>query len=277
MAHNFADLFEHAVDAYGPDRLAVVEDDRRLTYAGLEAEANRWSHALSSRGVGPGDHVAVHLRNGVDCLALFLGILKIRAVPGSINYRYGGSELRYLYDYSDACALVFHREFTPLVTGAVEGLEGLQHLIVVDDGSGAGPLPAGAVDSREVLEEGILAMRPGNRLTDVSHALEVATRRAEERHGLALGIVDGYGGHGIGREMHEWPFLANEGRAGKGPRLQVGSVLAVEPMLVLGGETATHVLGDDWTVVTADGAPASHWEHTVAVTPDGPRILTPRP
>ena len=153
MAHNFADLFEHAVDAYGPDRLAVVEDDRRLTYAGLEAEANRWSHALSSRGVGPGDHVAVHLRNGVDCLALFLGILKIRAVPVSINYRYGGSELRYLYDYSDACALVFHREFTPLVTGAVEGLEGLQHLIVVDDGSGAGPLPAGAVDSREVLEE----------------------------------------------------------------------------------------------------------------------------
>ncbi|HHX85797.1 MAG TPA: type I methionyl aminopeptidase [Actinomycetales bacterium] len=131
--------------------------------------------------------------------------------------------------------------------------------------------------TREVLEEGILAMRPGNRLTDVSHALEVATRRAEERHGLALGIVDGYGGHGIGREMHEWPFLANEGRAGKGPRLQVGSVLAVEPMLVLGGETATHVLGDDWTVVTADGAPASHWEHTVAVTPDGPRILTPRP
>lgn len=130
--------------------------------------------------------------------------------------------------------------------------------------------------TREVLEEGILAMRPGARLTDVSHALEVATRRAEERHGMALGIVDGYGGHGIGRQMHEWPFLANEGRAGKGPRLQVGSVLAVEPMLVLGGETATRVLSDEWTVVTVDGAPASHWEHTVAVTESGPRILTPR-
>lgn len=131
--------------------------------------------------------------------------------------------------------------------------------------------------TREVLEEGILAMRPGARLTDVSHALEVATRRAEERHGVALGIVDGYGGHGIGRQMHEWPFLANEGRAGKGPRLQVGSVLAVEPMLVLGGETATRVLSDEWTVVTVDGAPASHWEHTVAVTESGPRILTVRP
>ena len=131
--------------------------------------------------------------------------------------------------------------------------------------------------TREVLAEGILAMRPGNRLTDVSHALEVATRAAEERHGISLGIVDGYGGHGIGREMHEWPFLANEGKPGRGPRLQEGSVLAIEPMLVLGGETDTRTLGDDWTVVTVDGAPAAHWEHTVAVTADGPRILTPRP
>lgn len=130
--------------------------------------------------------------------------------------------------------------------------------------------------TREVLEEGISVMLPGNRLTDVSHALESATRRAERRHGISLGIVDGFGGHGIGRRMHEWPFLPNEGKAGKGPRMQEGSVLAVEPMLVLGGETDTRTLADDWTVVTVDGAPASHWEHTVAVTADGPRILTPR-
>lgn len=145
---------------------------------------------------------------------------------------------------------------------------------------GVGGLPADVAAlneaTREVLEEGILAMRPGNRLTDVSHALETATRRAEERHGVSLGIVDGFGGHGIGRQMHEWPFLPNEGRAGKGPKLQEGSVLAVEPMLVLGGETDTRTLADDWTVVTVDGASASHWEHTVAVTADGPRILTPR-
>lgn len=131
--------------------------------------------------------------------------------------------------------------------------------------------------TREVLAEGLQAMRPGSRLTDVSHALEVATRRAEERHGISLGIVDGFGGHGIGREMHEWPFLANEGKPGRGPRLQVGSVLAIEPMLVLGGETDTKTLEDDWTVVTVDSAPAAHWEHTVAVTETGPRILTPRP
>lgn len=131
--------------------------------------------------------------------------------------------------------------------------------------------------TREVLEEGMLAMQPGKKLTDVSHALELATRRAEEKHGISLGIVDGFGGHGIGQEMHEWPFLANEGKPGRGPKLQEGSVLAIEPMLVLGGETDTKTLSDDWTVVTVDGAPAAHWEHTVAVTADGPRILTPRP
>ena len=128
----------------------------------------------------------------------------------------------------------------------------------------------------EVLAQGLLAMQPDARLTDVSHALEQATRDAERRHGIRLGIVDGYGGHGIGRRLHEDPFLANEGRPGRGPRLVVGSVLAIEPMLILGGETDTEVLDDDWTVVTADGSRSAHWEHTVAVTADGPRILTPR-
>ena len=152
MAHNLADLFEHAVDAYGDDRLAVVEDDRRLTFTGLEEEANRWSSALSSLGVGTGDHVAVHLRNGVDCLALILGILKLRAVPISVNYRYSGSELRYLYDYSDTSVLVFHREFGPAVTGAIGGLDALRHTIVVEDGSGEGTVPSGALGAREILD-----------------------------------------------------------------------------------------------------------------------------
>ena len=127
-----------------------------------------------------------------------------------------------------------------------------------------------------VLARGIEAMVPGNKLTDVSHALEVATREAEERFGVQLGILDGYGGHGIGRTMHEEPFLANEGRPHRGPLIQEGSVLAIEPMLILGGEVDSEVLEDEWTVVTVDGSPASHWEHTVAATAGGPRILTPR-
>lgn len=126
-----------------------------------------------------------------------------------------------------------------------------------------------------VLSEGLKAMVPGNRLTDVSHALETATRRAEGKFGVKLGIVDGYGGHGIGREMHEEPYLANEGRPGRGPLIQAGSVLAIEPMLTL-GTTDSAVLDDDWTVVTLDGSFSAHWEHTVAATEDGPRILTPR-
>ncbi|HLS76866.1 MAG TPA: type I methionyl aminopeptidase [Nocardia sp.] len=130
--------------------------------------------------------------------------------------------------------------------------------------------------TRLSMEAGIAAMLPGNRLTDVSHAIELGTRAAEKEHGRAYGIVDGYGGHGIGREMHMDPFLANEGAPGKGPQLVVGSVLAIEPMLTL-GTVDTKILDDDWTVVTADGSRAAHWEHTVAVTEDGPRILTPRP
>ena len=127
--------------------------------------------------------------------------------------------------------------------------------------------------TRASMEAGIAAMIPGNRLTDVSHAIERGTRAAEAEHGRRYGIVDGYGGHGIGREMHMDPFLPNEGAPGRGPLLAPGSVLAIEPMLTL-GTVKTRILDDEWTVVTADGSRAAHWEHTVAVTEDGPRILT---
>lgn len=130
--------------------------------------------------------------------------------------------------------------------------------------------------TRLSMEAGIAAMVAGNRLTDVSHAIELGTLAAGEAHGRKYGIVDGYGGHAIGREMHMDPFLPNEGAPGKGPELVIGSVLAIEPMLTLGTHE-TVVLEDDWTVVTTDGSRAAHWEHTVAVTEDGPRILTLRP
>ena len=127
--------------------------------------------------------------------------------------------------------------------------------------------------TKEAMVAGIAAIVPGNRLTDVSHAIESGARAAEKSHGRKFGIVAGYGGHGIGRHMHMDPFLPNEGAPGRGPYLAPGSVLAIEPMLTL-GTTKTVVLEDEWTVVTADGSRAAHWEHTVAVTEDGPRILT---
>src|SRR5690242_535594 len=142
---------------------------------------------------------------------------------------------------------------------------GVGQLIPVDEALSAA--------ARESMEAGIAAMVPGNRLTDVSHAIEQGTHAAEARYGRAFGIVEGYGGHGIGRRMHMDPFLPNEGAPGRGPLLAPGSVLAIEPMLTL-GTTKTVVLDDQWTVVTADGSRAAHWEHTVAATEDGPRILT---
>jgi methionyl aminopeptidase len=142
---------------------------------------------------------------------------------------------------------------------------------------GVGPLiPADenlSAATRETMEAGIAAMVPGNRLGDISHALESGTRAAEVRYDRKFGIVAGYGGHGIGRQMHMDPFLPNEGPPGRGPMLAVGSVLAIEPMLTL-GTVHTTVLDDEWTVITSDGTRAAHWEHTVAVTEDGPRILT---
>lgn len=142
---------------------------------------------------------------------------------------------------------------------------------------GVGPLiPADELLSeatRLSMEAGIAAMIPGNRLTDVSHAIEKGTRAAERAHGRRYGIVEGYGGHGIGRQMHMEPFLPNEGEPGQGPVLVAGSVLAIEPMLTL-GTSRTRILEDEWTVITTDGSRAAHWEHTVAVTEDGPRILT---
>ncbi|MDD7813151.1 type I methionyl aminopeptidase [Mycobacterium sp. CSUR Q5927] len=127
--------------------------------------------------------------------------------------------------------------------------------------------------TRQSMEAGIAAMVPGNRLSDVSHAIETGARAASAQFRRSFGIVEGYGGHGIGRQMHMDPFLPNEGAPGRGPLLVAGSVLAIEPMLTLGTDQ-TRILEDEWTVVTADGSRAAHWEHTVAVTDDGPRILT---
>jgi methionyl aminopeptidase len=120
---------------------------------------------------------------------------------------------------------------------------------------------------------GVQVAVPGGRLTDISHAVQTAAEQAAQADGVEYGQIVEYGGHGIGREMHMDPFLPNVGRPGKGPRLEVGMALAIEPMLTAGtGETIE--LEDGWTVITADGSRAAHWEHTVAITPTGPQVLT---
>jgi methionyl aminopeptidase len=109
----------------------------------------------------------------------------------------------------------------------------------------------------------------GGRLTDISAAVEeTITAEAHE-----YGIVDHYGGHGIGTEMHQDPHVLNYGRPGRGPKLVPGLALAIEPMVTV-GNPATLELEDGWTVVTKDGSRAAHFEHTVAITPEGPWVLT---
>ncbi|MFG2333098.1 type I methionyl aminopeptidase [Streptomyces sp. NPDC048604] len=122
--------------------------------------------------------------------------------------------------------------------------------------------------AHEALEAGIAAARVGNRIGDIAHAIGRVCRAA------GYGVPDGFGGHGVGRTMHEDPGVPNEGRPGRGVRLRHGMVLALEPMLVAGGTDDYFTDRDGWTIRTLDGSRAAHTEHTVAVTDDGPRILT---
>jgi len=123
------------------------------------------------------------------------------------------------------------------------------------------------------LDAGIAAAQPDGRLTDISYAIEQTTLAVGTRDGRPYSIVANYGGHGIGTAMHMDPYLPNQGRPGRGPKLREGMALAIEPMLTLGTER-TEELDDHWTVITADGSYAAHWEHTVAITADGPWVLT---
>ncbi len=123
--------------------------------------------------------------------------------------------------------------------------------------------------TRAGLWAGILEARAGNRVTDISAAVEALALP----HGY--GVVREYVGHGVGRALHEDPQVPNYGRAGRGPKLVPGLVIAIEPMFNL-GTAETAVLDDDWTVVTGDGQVSAHWEHTVAITEEGPWVLTAR-
>lgn len=136
---------------------------------------------------------------------------------------------------------------------------------------GVGQISQAAQELLQVTEgslfAGIAQALVGNRLSDISHAVQMY---AEPK---GYGIVKDYVGHGIGRDMHESPQIPNYGPPGKGPRLRVGMVLAIEPMVNAGGADV-RTLADNWTVVTQDGSLCAHFEHTVAITDDGPQLLT---
>ncbi|MGW8882773.1 AMP-binding protein, partial [Streptomyces mirabilis] len=147
MEYNLADLFESVVDAV-PEREALVYVDRpgtgaerRLTYAELDAAANRLAHHLIEAGITPGEHLGLHLYNGVEYLQTVLACLKARIVPVNVNYRYVEEELIYLYRDADLAALVFDAEFDERVAAAAPKAPGLRHLVRVGapEAGGRGP------------------------------------------------------------------------------------------------------------------------------------------
>ena len=122
---------------------------------------------------------------------------------------------------------------------------------------------------QDALAAGIAEALEGNRVGDVSHAVQMVVERA------GFSVVRSLVGHGVGRHYHEDPHIPNFGEPGRGPRLSDGMTIAIEPMITA-GESDVLVMDDGWTIRTADGSMSAHFEHTVAITADGPRILTPR-
>ncbi|MFH8616427.1 type I methionyl aminopeptidase [Streptomyces sp. NPDC017979] len=122
--------------------------------------------------------------------------------------------------------------------------------------------------TRRAVDAGIAAARVGARIGDISHAIDAVARKAR------CGMPADFGGHGIGRSMHEDPHVPNRGRPGRGFPLRHGLVLAIEPMLMAGGRDKYRTDVDGWTLRTTDGSRAAHFEHTVAITDRGPRVLT---
>ena len=145
-----------------------------------------------------------------------------------------------------------------------------------DYGDAAVTLPVGRISEEAArlirvteasLAAGLAQVRAGNRLSDISHAVQTVAEDA------GYSVVTDFVGHGIGRNLHEDPQVPNFAKPGEGPRLKEGLVLAIEPMVNIGGHEV-EVLSDRWTVVTRDKSLSAHFEHTIAITPDGPKVLT---
>ncbi|CEP68023.1 Peptidase M24, methionine aminopeptidase [Moorella glycerini] len=234
------------------------------------------------------------MREAGRIVARTLAKLKEHIIPGVTTAELDRIAEDYIRDNGAVPAFKGYQGFPASICASVNeevvhGIPGLKQLaegdiISIDIGAvkngyvgdAAVTFPVGAIDADKqhllavteaALYEGIKQAVVGNRLTDISHAIQTYV----EKNGLA--VVRDYVGHGIGRAMHEDPQVPNFGSPGYGPRLRVGMVLAIEPM-VNAGTHEVYTLANRWTVVTRDKKPSAHFEHTVAVTDNGPEILT---
>src|SRR5579859_2343374 len=140
MALNIADLFEHAADAV-PDRVAVLCGDRSVTFRELDQRTNRLAHYLASLGVKRDDHVGMYARNSIEAIETLVATYKLRARTVNINYRYVESELRYMFTDADLVALVYDREFAPLVSTVLPDTPGILGTVVIGEDTGTDEIP----------------------------------------------------------------------------------------------------------------------------------------
>jgi methionyl aminopeptidase len=243
-----------------PDEIAKMREAGRIVAGAIERVV---------AGVAPGrttadlDRIADDYIRGRSAVPSFKGYRGFPAtICASLNHEivHGIPSKRRKLEAGDLLSLDF---------GAIwEGFHADAAVTVFVGGSSRTPEAEKLVRvTKDALEAGIQSIRPGARLSDIGAAIQHVAE------GAGFSLVREYGGHGIGRSLHEDPFIQNYGPAGRGPELRPGLVVAVEPMVNLGA-SETRLLGDDWTVVTADGSLSAHFEHTIAVTEDGHEVLT---
>jgi len=258
MEFNLADLFEIVVDT-APDRLALIAGEKRLTYRRLDERANRLGHHLTDADVKPGDHVAVYAWNRAEWLEAELGIYKARAPVINVNYRYVADELRYMLENSDSVALVFERQFAPVVAEVRADAPRLRHFVVIDDGStddesAKAIAELGAVDYEEALASASPERDFGSRSPDDLYILYTGGTT-----GMPKGVLwrqediffAALGGGGYGQPPIKTPE-ALTGRVTSDENRTVGVVNA--PMMHGGGQWVTFIAfyGGNTVVLNCD-------------------------
>lgn len=194
MALNIADLFEHAADAV-PDRIAVACGERTVTYRQLDQRSTALAHHLASLGVGVNDHVGLYARNSIEALETLLASYKLRARTVNINYRYVESELRYMFTDADLVALVYDREFAPLVASVLADSPGVRGAVVIDDGTES---ESGAQ---------IPGVRYDEALASASHERDFGPRSGDDIYLLYTGGTTGYPKGVLWRQEDVWRTL----------------------------------------------------------------------
>jgi acyl-CoA synthetase (AMP-forming)/AMP-acid ligase II len=274
VALNIADLFEHAVDA-AAGRPALKVGDRVLTYAELEADANRLAHFLLEQGVGPGDHVALYAKNSIEHVIGLLAILKIRAVSINVNYRYVEGELNYLFDNADVVALIHERGYAPLVASCAPRHKKLRTFVALPDDTD----PANDADVSAfggVLLADALAGRSADR--------DFGPRSADDLHIIYTGGTTGFPKGVMWRQEDFWRVLGGGIDFATGKPLaeydqseqarQDGRLVTfpLSPLMHGGAQTGLllHLFAGHLTILEAKFDPARTWEITER---DGVQLL----